>query len=92
MFIDKVKISLLAGHGGSGCVSFRREKHVPKGGPNGGDGGNGGDIFLVGETNVYTLLDFPASMPSAFLVFVNSNTPDYKIYQNHIPLVQFRQP
>lgn len=58
MFIDKVKISLLAGHGGSGCVSFRREKHVPKGGPNGGDGGNGGDIFLIGETNVYTLLDF----------------------------------
>ena len=58
MFIDKVKINLLAGHGGSGCVSFRREKHVAKGGPNGGDGGNGGDIFLIGETNVYTLLDF----------------------------------
>jgi len=58
MFVDKVKINVHAGHGGSGCVSFRREKHVAKGGPDGGDGGNGGDIYLVGETNVYTLLDF----------------------------------
>ena len=46
MFIDFAKIHLIAGSGGNGCMSFRREKYVPKGGPNGGDGGHGGSIVL----------------------------------------------
>jgi GTP-binding protein len=58
MFIDYVKIHLKAGQGGSGCVSFRREKSVPKGGPDGGDGGNGGSIILLADRNLRTLIDF----------------------------------
>ena len=58
MFIDYVKISVKAGNGGSGCVSFRREKFVPKGGPDGGDGGNGGDVIFVANRHLQTLLDF----------------------------------
>jgi GTPase len=58
MFVDRIKIHAKAGDGGNGCVSFRREKFVPKGGPDGGDGGSGGDIVL--ETDVHTdnLVDF----------------------------------
>jgi GTP-binding protein len=55
-FIDYVKINLRSGHGGSGSSHFRREKHVPKGGPDGGDGGRGGHIYLVGTTQQWTLL------------------------------------
>ena len=58
MFIDYAKIEVKAAPGGSGCVSFRREKHVPRGGPSGGDGGKGGDIMVIADSNMHTLLDF----------------------------------
>ena len=55
MFIDEVDIIVAAGAGGNGCMSFRREKHVPRGGPNGGDGGNGGNVYLVADPQYNTL-------------------------------------
>ncbi|MDD3051845.1 MAG: GTPase ObgE [Candidatus Cloacimonetes bacterium] len=58
MFIDYARIKISAGDGGHGCISFRREKFVPKGGPDGGDGGNGGDVVLVGDENINTLLTY----------------------------------
>lgn len=58
MFYDRAKVHLKAGDGGNGIVSFRREKYVPEGGPNGGDGGRGGSIYLVADHNLGTLLDF----------------------------------
>jgi len=57
MFIDSARLYIKAGDGGSGCVAFRREKYVPKGGPSGGDGGNGGDIIVVANRHIHTLLD-----------------------------------
>ena len=56
-FIDEAKIYVKSGHGGSGCVSFRREKYIPRGGPNGGDGGKGGDVVIRASRSHSTLLD-----------------------------------
>jgi GTP-binding protein len=58
MFIDEVKIRVKAGNGGNGCLAFRREKYVPRGGPSGGDGGRGGDITMVASEHHNTLLHF----------------------------------
>jgi len=58
MFIDEAKITVKAGDGGNGCMSFRREKYIPKGGPDGGDGGKGGDVYFVADINLDTLIDF----------------------------------
>jgi GTP-binding protein len=58
MFIDEVRISVKAGDGGNGCLAFRREKYVPRGGPSGGDGGHGGDVTLVADPHENTLLKY----------------------------------
>lgn len=58
MFVDKVHIHVKGGDGGAGCMSFRREAHVPKGGPDGGDGGHGGNVVLVADAQKSSLVDF----------------------------------
>jgi GTP-binding protein len=58
MFIDEARVHVKAGKGGPGCVSFRREKYVPRGGPDGGDGGDGGSVFLLADPAVDTLYEF----------------------------------
>ena len=57
-FVDEAEINVSAGDGGNGCLSFRREKYIPRGGPDGGDGGRGGDVYLVGSSSLNTLVDF----------------------------------
>jgi GTP-binding protein len=57
-FVDEAEITVEAGKGGNGCMSFRREKFIAKGGPNGGDGGDGGSVYLVGDSSLNTLVDF----------------------------------
>ena len=57
-FLDETKIYIKSGDGGSGCASFRRERNVPMGGPDGGDGGRGGDVVLIGSDQLNTLIDF----------------------------------
>jgi len=58
MFVDRAKIYIKAGNGGNGIISFRREKYVPRGGPDGGDGGNGGDVLIQVDPHLQTLLDY----------------------------------
>ncbi len=61
MFVDNVQLNLKAGNGGAGAVSFRREKHVIMGGPDGGDGGKGGNVFFRVDKNTHTLSHFRGS-------------------------------
>src|ERR1700745_3205043 len=57
-FIDEANIEVIAGDGSTGSISFRREKYVPRGGPDGGDGGRGGSIWMVADRNINTLIDY----------------------------------
>lgn len=57
-FIDEATIEVIGGQGGNGCASFRREKFIPKGGPDGGDGGRGGDVWAIADQNINTLIDY----------------------------------
>ncbi len=58
MFVDRVEIEVIAGRGGDGCMAFRREKHYPRGGPSGGDGGNGGSVIIRAKSGVNSLVSF----------------------------------
>jgi len=58
MFVDEVDVHVTAGHGGRGCLAFRREKYVPRGGPSGGDGGHGGSVYVVASPHINTLINF----------------------------------
>src|SRR3982751_2421995 len=60
-FIDEARIEVIAGDGGNGAASFRREKYVPRGGPDGGDGGRGGSIYAIADRNNNTLINYPVA-------------------------------
>ena len=62
-FVDEAIISVQAGKGGNGCLSFRRERSIPLGGPDGGDGGEGGDVLMVASHGLNTLADFSLQAP-----------------------------
>ena len=64
MFVDTAKVFIQAGKGGNGAVSFRHEIYVDKGGPDGGDGGKGGDVIFVATENLNTLIDYRANSAS----------------------------
>ena len=93
MFVDTAKIKIKAGDGGDGAVSFHREKYVAAGGPDGGDGGRGGNIVFVADSNLSTLADFrykrndsTIQNDSYFLLkkLLNTDDPDYHNYfHNH---------
>ena len=68
MFVDRVKISVKGGRGGNGCVSFHREKFVPRGGPDGGNGGNGGSVILKADVNALALASVPACLAADGLI------------------------
>ena len=84
MFIDKVKIKVISGAGGNGMVAWRREKYVDKGGPAGGDGGKGGDIYLVADEAISTLLDFKYKS-----VFKATNGENGKIKKMYFEKISF---
>src|SRR5204863_6849632 len=58
MFVDEVDVHVEAGHGGAGCLAFRREKFVPRGGPSGGDGGLGGSVYILASPHTNTLINY----------------------------------
>ncbi len=70
-FVDEATITVTAGNGGAGCLSFRREKYIERGGPDGGDGGDGGSVYLVADEALNTLIDFRNKrgflLPTGFL-------------------------
>lgn len=78
MFIDIAKIFVKSGNGGNGAISFRREKYVPLGGPDGGDGGRGGDVILVSDKNINTLLEF--KFKKRFIADNGENGANQKCY------------
>ena len=69
MFLDKTRIKILSGKGGNGIVAWRREKYVDKGGPAGGNGGKGGDVYLVATEDMSTLMDFQYQSVYKELIF-----------------------
>ena len=80
MFRDEAVITALGGKGGDGMASFRREKYVPRGGPNGGDGGHGGSVVLIASTELKFAIDARRRPPMRrfFWCSVNSSSPDQK--------------
>ena len=76
MFIDQAQIYLTAGNGGNGGMSFRHEKYVPNGGPDGGNGGRGGDVIIEADSGLRTLLAYkPSRKPEASLKNTQSGLP-----------------